>query len=99
MSVMSSSAILLPFLDICLHILLHSYLKTAVPEIQDHFTADGDRWVLSAEEFADVMLKAGNEEKEKSLRNMVLKASSEIAAGAAVRYSKMSVVARREDQG
>ena len=95
---MSSSAILLPSPDLCLHILLYSYLKTAVPEIRDHFTADEDRWVLSAEEFADVMLKAGNEEKEKSLRNMVLKASSEIAAGAAVRYSKMSVVARRENQ-
>ena len=95
---MSSSA-LLPFLYLCLHIVLYSYLKTAVPEIQNHFTTDGDRWCLSAEEFADVMLKAGYEEKEKSLRNMVLKASSECAAGAAVRYGKMSVVARKENQG
>ena len=45
------------------------------------------------------MLEGGYEEKEKSLRNMVLKASSESATGAAVRYSKMSVVARRENQG
>ena len=95
---MSSSA-LLPFPDLCSHIVLDSYLKTAVPETQDPFTADGDRWVLSAEEFADAMLKAGHEEIEKSLRGMTLKASSEIAAGAAVRYGKMSVVARRETQG
>ena len=84
---------------VCLHIVLHSDIKTAVPEIQDHITADGDRWCGAAEEMADVMLKAGYEEEEKSLRNMVLKASSEIAAGAVVRYGKMSIVARRETQG
>ena len=98
MSIISSSASL-PFPDLCLHIIFHSDLRTAVPEIHNHVTADGDSWVLSAEEFADGMLKAGYEEIEKSLRKMVLKASSEIAAGAAVRYSKMSVVARRENQG
>ena len=62
-------------------------------------TADGDRWILSAHEFANVMLKAGYEEKEKSFRDLVLRASSESAAGAAVRFTKMSVVARRHNEG
>ncbi len=66
--------------------------------LEGRFTADEDSWVLSAEEFADVMLKAGYEEKETRLRNMVLRASSESAAGAAARYSKMSVVARRQNK-
>ena len=58
-----------------------------------------NRWILSAEEFADAMLKAGYEGEEKSLRSMALKASSESAAGAALRYGKMSVVARRGNEG
>jgi len=41
------------------------------------------------------MLKTGDAEKEKQLRSMVSKASRESRAGAAVRYSKMSVVARK----
>ena len=45
------------------------------------------------------MHKAGYEEEEESLRKMALKASSELAAGAALRYGKMSVVARREIEG
>lgn len=45
------------------------------------------------------MLKAGDEEKEKSFKDLVSRASSEIAAGVAMRYSKMSVVARRDNQG
>lgn len=45
------------------------------------------------------MLKAGyGEREEKSLRNTVLRASSESAAGAAVRCSKLSVVAQRKNK-
>lgn len=98
MRVMSSSA-LLPFSHLCLHSDLPSCSKTTLLGIQDHFIADGDRWVLAGEEFADAMQKAGHEEIEKSLRNMALKASSEISAGAAVQYGKMSIVARRENHG
>ena len=43
-------------------------------------------------------LKAGDEETGRALREMALEASSESAAGAAVRYGKMSVVARRKDE-
>ena len=45
--------------------------------------ADYSRWALAAEEFADVMLKV-RDEKEKELKDMVLKASQESEAGAAV---------------
>lgn len=62
-------------------------------------TANGDRWALIAEDLADMLLKAGYEEKSKSLKNIALRASSEIASGAAVRYGKMVVVARRENEG
>ncbi|KAK0509982.1 hypothetical protein JMJ35_007376 [Cladonia borealis] len=59
------------------------------------FTANGGRWVLSAEEFADVMLKTDDTVKEKQLRSMALRASKESDAGAAVRYGKMSIIARK----
>lgn len=57
--------------------------------------ANDGSFVLAAEEFADVMLKTSDVEKEKQLRNMALKASQESRAGASVKYSKMSVVAQR----
>lgn len=66
-------------------------------QIKDELNSDEDRLILSGEEFLDVMQKAGYEENEKSLRDMLLRASSQSAAGAAVQYSKMSVVARREN--
>ena len=59
------------------------------------FTANGGRWVLSAEKIADVMLKTDATVEEKQLRSMALRVSKESNAGAAVRYGKMSVVARK----
>lgn len=41
------------------------------------------------------MLKTDDTVEERQLRSMALKASKESDAGAAIRYSKMSVVARK----
>lgn len=53
--------------------------------------------VASAEEFADVMLKTGDIEREKTFRDIALRAPSQSAAGAVLRCSKMVTVARRRD--
>lgn len=59
--------------------------------------AEKSRMVASAEEFADVMLKTGDIEREKTFRDIALRAPSQSAAGAVLRCSKMVTVARRRD--
>lgn len=79
----------LAFLYTCNHTVSSSILK------KDLLTKS--RMVASVEEFADVMLKTGDIEREKTFRDIALRAPSQSAAGAALRCSKMVVVAQRRN--